>query len=185
MKKIIIIAGPSGAGKTTISNYLQGKYNIPRVLTHTTRPPRAGEQNGKEYYFETDSSFSKLHLFEKVEYGHYQYGSSQESLQKAWSQHDLVSIILETQGVNSYFHKLPIDNICFIYITISDHSKLMQRLIGRGDAPIEITKRINSSEFKRDLQLHGVLKKYAHIVVNDNWQDTKGTIAKLIDQIQH
>ena len=42
LKKIILIAGPSGAGKTTISDYLYEKYDIPRVLTHTTRPMRVG-----------------------------------------------------------------------------------------------------------------------------------------------
>ncbi len=38
LQRIIIIAGPSGVGKTTVSKYLTEKYNIPRVVTHTTRP---------------------------------------------------------------------------------------------------------------------------------------------------
>ena len=42
-KKIILIAGPSGAGKTTISEYLTDRYQIPRVITHTTRPKRPGK----------------------------------------------------------------------------------------------------------------------------------------------
>lgn len=62
-KKIILIAGPSGAGKTTISEYLTDRYQIPRVITHTTRPKRSGE-SGSAYYFEDDDSFAQLHFFE-------------------------------------------------------------------------------------------------------------------------
>ena len=58
-KKIILIAGPSGAGKTTISEYLTDRYQIPRVITHTTRPKRPGE-SGSAYYFEDDDSFARL-----------------------------------------------------------------------------------------------------------------------------
>ena len=94
MQRIIIIAGPSGVGKTTVSKYLTEKYNIPRVVTHTTRPIRQGEIPGKSYYFETDESFKKLHFFEHVKYGEYQYGSSKEALEKAWAKNDLVSLIV-------------------------------------------------------------------------------------------
>ena len=56
LQRIIIIAGPSGVGKTTVSKYLTEKYHIPRVVTHTTRPIRKGEIPGKSYYFENDKS---------------------------------------------------------------------------------------------------------------------------------
>ena len=92
LQRIIIIAGPSGVGKTTISKYLTEKYNIPRVVTHTTRPIRKGEIPGKSYYFENDESFKKLHFFEHVKYGEYQYGSSKEALEKA----DLVLFLLNS-----------------------------------------------------------------------------------------
>ena len=45
-KKIIVITGASGTGKTTISKYLQDTYHIPSVITHTTRLPRVGEKDG-------------------------------------------------------------------------------------------------------------------------------------------
>ncbi len=44
--KLIVITGATGTGKTTVSAYLRDNYRIHRVMTHTTRPPRTGEQTG-------------------------------------------------------------------------------------------------------------------------------------------
>ena len=178
MQRIIIIAGPSGVGKTTVSKYLTEKYNIPRVVTHTTRPMREGEVPGKSYYFETDESFKKLHFFEHVKYGEYQYGSSKEALDKALTKNDLVSLIIETDGVKSYLEKLG-QQVYFIYLTVSDFSVLKKRLLGRGDKVSEIDKRLNSYEFKRDLHLSDELAKKAHVLNNDNWEE----VAKELDTI--
>ena len=68
MKKLIILCGASGTGKTTIQNYLLKQYGIPRVLTHTTRAKRKGEKDGVDYYFETPVSFAPKHYFESVTY---------------------------------------------------------------------------------------------------------------------
>lgn len=184
LKKLIIIAGPSGAGKTTISNYLEKKYQIPRVLTHTTRAIRPGESK-EDYYFETEESFAELHLFESVKYGSYQYGSSREGLEKAWEINDIVSLIVDTAGVKAYVEKLQPNQFYFIYIKVSDLSTLEERLVERGDEPIEILKRINSREFKRDLQLSEELKKYAHILVNDNLGETERKIDKLVNKLRN
>lgn len=57
MKKIIVLTGTSGVGKTTISHYLAAAYHISAIITHTTRPPRSQEKNGVDYYFETAAIF--------------------------------------------------------------------------------------------------------------------------------
>lgn len=181
MKRIIIIAGPSGVGKTTISKYLQENYNIPRVVTHTTRPKRQGEVEGKSYYFETDESFSKLHFFEHVKYGHYQYGSSKESLESAWKDHDIVSLIVETDGVKSYLKELG-DQVYFVYLEVDSYDTLVERLKERGDDSEEIKKRLSSKEFKRDLHLRPELLKEAHILKNNNWEDTKRALDQIVEQ---
>lgn len=46
MKKIIVLTGTSGVGKTTISHYLAAAYHISAIITHTTRPPRSQEKMG-------------------------------------------------------------------------------------------------------------------------------------------
>lgn len=183
MHKLIIIAGPSGAGKTTISDYLQRTYGIARVITHTTRPPRPGEKEGISYYFETPASFRRLHFIEHVRYGSYQYGSSREALQKAWTKSPIVSLIVETAGARSYLRQLPGETI-FLFVTVSDLKVLAQRLRKRGDQAAEIKKRLMSPEFKRDLVLSPGLAKQAITIVNDDWGQTKYQLDALMKRLK-
>lgn len=182
MKKLIIIAGPSGVGKTTISRYLTQKYNIPRVITHTTRPLRSGEQDGVDYYFESADSFRQLHFFEHVKYGSYQYGSSRESLQKSFEKSDIVSLIVETAGVRTYLQELPAEAV-FVYLTVSEPAELAQRLEERGDTKSQIEKRLHSPEFKRDLALDDDLLQRAHIIKNDSLDAAKAAVDQLIESL--
>lgn len=183
MQRIIIIAGPSGVGKTTVSKYLNEKYGIPRVVTHTTRPMRHGEVANESYYFEDERSFEKLHFFEHVKYGNYQYGSSKEALNAAWHKNDIVSLIVETDGVRTYLDELK-DQVYFIYLTVNDLNTLKQRLINRGDDPEEIKKRLDSKEFKRDLSLNSELKAKAHFLHNDDWIETKNQLDIIVKELK-
>ena len=72
--------------QTEVASESTSAHNFPSEKHHTTRPVRQGEIPGKSYYFETDESFKKLHFFEHVKYGEYQYGSSKEALEKAWAE---------------------------------------------------------------------------------------------------
>lgn len=53
-KKIIAIVGPSGSGKSTLVQYLEEEVGIPQLVSHTTRPMRNGEVQGREHWFDTD-----------------------------------------------------------------------------------------------------------------------------------
>lgn len=183
MKRIIIIAGPSGAGKTTVTHYLKDKFNIPRVITHTTRPMRKGEVKDESYYFENDESFAKLHFFEKVKYDKNQYGSSHEALMRAWKKNDIVSLIVETKGAESYIDQLG-DQVYFIYLTVSNLDILRKRLLERGDSEAEVEKRMHSKEFLRDLTIPADLKPYAHVLINDDWDETKQKLKKIVTELQ-
>lgn len=63
MQRVIVITGATGTGKTTVSQYLRDRYQVPRIITHTTRPKRPGERDRVDYYFETKESFSHNHFF--------------------------------------------------------------------------------------------------------------------------
>ena len=57
---MIILSSPSGAGKTTLVNLLSKKENYAVSVSHTTRNPRPGEVNNKDYYFVNDNEFQRL-----------------------------------------------------------------------------------------------------------------------------
>ena len=179
MQKLILIAGPSGAGKTTISEYLANTFAIPRVLTHTTRPMRPGESSKESYHFESEASFKKLHFFEHVKYGSYQYGSSKEALDQAWQDHDLVSLIVDIKGAQSYLAKLE-KQVYFLYVTASSKKMLAERLIKRGDDPNKIKERLTGNELN---VLPPTLQKYAHILVNDDWNQTKRQLDNIVKEL--
>lgn len=179
MKRIILIAGPSGAGKSTISEYLTKDYGIKRVITHTTRPKRSGEVDGRDYYFETDASFKKLHFFEHVKYGQYQYGSSKEALNNAWKKHELVSLIVDINGVRSYERALS-DKIFFLYVTTSSIKTLRQRLLDRGDDLQMIENRMSKEQLNT---LPADLKEKANVLINDSWPETVKELDKIVTNL--
>ncbi|MDF7671912.1 AAA family ATPase [Lactobacillus sp. ESL0701] len=179
MRKLILIAGPSGAGKTTISEYLTKEFGIPRVVTHTTRPKRPGEKQHQAYHFEDDTSFSKLHFFEHVRYGSYQYGSSKEALDFAWQKNNLVSLIVDIQGAESYLKQLK-QQVYFLYVTTSSKQELEKRLFARGDDPVKIQERMSGDELN---QLPDELASSAHVLVNDDWSTTKKLLKEIITSL--
>lgn len=181
MKKIIVITGASGVGKTTVSHYLTQAYQIPSVVTHTTRPQRAHEQNGVDYYFETPQSFLLNDYLEQVTYAHHQYGSSRQGLQRAFAKAEIVSIVLDTKGALTYLKAYP-QQVVIWFIT-ADSQVLRQRLLQRGDQTAAIHERLTSQEFARDLRVPKDLKAAALVLVNDSWPQLKQTIDQLITKM--
>ncbi|MCO0832656.1 50S ribosome-binding GTPase [Fructobacillus sp. W13] len=182
-KRVIVIMGAAGVGKTSICSYIGKKFGIPQVITHTTRAMREGEVDGKDYYFETPSSFKEKHFLESVTYAGNSYGSSIEGLNRAWEQSDLVVTVLDTKGGITYKEELG-DQAWLWYVTISDQGKLVERLHQRGDGDEAVEKRISSPEFKRDLALPAVLKGKAEVLVNDDWESLKLQVDGLINDYE-
>ena len=176
-KKIIVITGASGTGKTTISKYLKNTYRIPSVITHTTRLPRDGEKNGIDYYFETEDSFFKNHYLENVEYSGHWYGSSEESLNKTWEKYNTASIVVDTQGAISYKERYG-ENAIVIFLEV-DYDTVAKRLKLRGDDHKRLISRINSDEFLRDLRIPKELEGKSYKIINNDIEITK----KRVDQI--
>lgn len=180
-QRLFVITGATGTGKTTVSRYLTRQYQIPRVITHTTRPPRANEIDGVDYYFETNASFFKKHYIEYVKYADYYYGSSYEALQAAWTMCHFASIVLDTKGAITYVQTLG-GLVIPLFLTVKHAAALTTRLVKRGDQRQMIQQRLSSREYKRDLQLPAALSGKAQIVVNDKWSQTQQQVDQIIRQ---
>ena len=178
MKKLIILCGASGTGKTTIQNYLLKQYGIPRVLTHTTRAKRKEEKDGVDYYFETPASFAQKHYFESVTYDGKQYGSSREGLERAWQKNAIVSLVVDTAGAVEYVKRLG-KQVNVWHIEVSDKEALKERLLARGDDAQAVKQRINSFESQRDLPIPAEIQNHPQVIVNDCLAKT----TQLIDQL--
>ncbi|APS41176.1 Guanylate kinase [Weissella jogaejeotgali] len=180
-RKVFVLTGNTGTGKTTVANYLNEFYEMPKVITHTTRPPREGEIDQIDYYFETEQSFENNHYLESVAYANYRYGSSYEGLERAWEKSPLISIVLDTAGAKTYSEKLG-DAAVVIFLTVTKTDELLGRLSKRGDNLEETRRRMASEEYKRDVQLPKPLQGIAHVVVNDDWLSTKEKIDNIVKQ---
>ncbi|CAH1856609.1 guanylate kinase [Convivina praedatoris] len=178
-KKVIVITGPTGVGKTTVAKYLEQQWHMARVITHTTRTPRAHETDGRDYYFETSTSFNRNHYLESVVYAGAQYGSSLEGLDCAWQKSEVVTIVLDTAGAITYAQELA-DKVIILYISVSDSNVLRQRLAKRGDHPEQQQHRLQSAEYLRDLALPPELVGRATLINNDNWHTTKKILQEFL-----
>lgn len=143
---MIVLVGKTCSGKDTLKNILTKKYGFKSVVTVTSRPPRAGEIDGKDYYFVTKDQFLKLiNMGIFAEYTSYNVANGDTwyygSLQKDYSENSL--IILNPSGLQQIKEK-GIQHKSF-YIYASDEV-IKKRANLRGDDKKELSRRIKADE---------------------------------------
>ena len=180
--KVIVLCGAPGSGKTTVRKYLTENFAIEPVLTHTTRPKRKGEHDGIDYWFETRETFFENHYLEYVEYDGNLYGSSYESLERAWQKAPVATIVLDTKGAETYLERIP-EKTEVVYLCVTDEKVQRERMEQRGDGADKIRRRLASQEAKRDRKLHERLVKHVHVIENDDWEETKVKIQTLLQML--
>ncbi|MCX8032967.1 MAG: guanylate kinase [Thermoleophilia bacterium] len=117
--RLIVISGPSGAGKGTLIRYALPKLEGPILsVSATTRPPRAGEQDGRDYYFLSEDDFrswvAQGRFLEWAEYAGYLYGTPKEPVQRALdSGHDVI-LEIELKGADEILRQCPGAVVVFI-----------------------------------------------------------------------
>ena len=171
MNNIIVISGPSGCGKSTLINHLMEQHrDILFSTSHTTRPIRNNEIDGKDYYFISKEQF--LQMIDKdafVEwaqvYQGYYYGTSYREIEaKSRGGKNLV-LNLDVQGAKNLKKKYP--DALFIFVVPPSLEELQQRLKERENKmDAHILERL---EVAREEIAHYHL--YDYIVVNDNLQE--------------
>lgn len=136
-----MLVGPSGAGKTS----LQAALGLPRLVTCTTREPRVGEQDGRDYHFLSASDFAtqvRAGLFlETVTYHGHRYGTRREDVIAALARDDHVSVV-EAQGA-TWLHEVLPSYVRRVGVWAEPLS-IAKRLRARGDDPAHIAQRLTT-----------------------------------------
>lgn len=160
-KKIIILQGGSGSGKTETVRFLESK-GIPKIITHTTRKPKAGEVDKKDYYFVTGDEFKDIDMVESAEYSGNIYGTSRWELETKLQKYDTVCTVMESQGALRFKDEYP-DSTIIIFYPISKEN-MRTNLSKRGDSEELIAERLATAEkIQENSQC-----PYADYVINSN-----------------
>lgn len=138
---IVVISGPSGAGKTVLSNKLKTE-NFSEILSVTTRSPRNGEKQGVHYDFITPEKFEELsnknELIEKVEVNGNKYGITADEVLKVSAMKKPIVVVAEPNGVEQIKKYCEEKNWnCLTVFINSPINVLMKRLLSRYDSEIE------------------------------------------------
>ena len=191
----LILAGPAGSGKTTLCDRLVDENDhLERVVTCTTRAPRAGEIDKVDYYFLSDEQFdAKVESGEFLEWAHvhnYRYGTLKSTIEaKLENDVDLVMNI-DVQGVafvQEAARNKPMigQRLVTVFIMPASFDELNERLRGRGeDDKAEISRRIESAkkEVKQwrsfDYLLLSKSKAEDFSAITSIWQAEKRRVAR-------
>lgn len=139
MKKLVLLIGPTCSGKSTLEKELN-KRGVPSVVSYTTRAPRTGEINGRDYYFLEREAVSQLdaagQIVQRVEFSGNLYGSTLESINKAFSTSDIAVIVVEPTGLGQfleYASETGRFEVVSVYVN-GPLSRLVARLVDRYDS---------------------------------------------------
>lgn len=177
--KLVVVSGFSGAGKGTTMKALVAKYDDYALsVSATSRNPRPGEEDGREYFFKTREEFeAMIQKGELVEYAQYvgnYYGTPKAYVEEQLALGRNVLLEIEIQGALKIKDKFP--DAVLIFITTKDAATLIQRLTDRGTED-EATIRKRMARAAEEAK--GV-EAYDYIVVNDVLDDCVETIDKII-----
>lgn len=178
---IAVISGFSGAGKGTVVEQLVKKYNYAISVSATTRKPRSGEVEGKNYFFKTKEEFEKMiekeELIEYAQYVEHYYGTPKEYVMEQIRNGKDVLLEIEMQGALKVKEKFP--EVSLIFITPPSADELHKRLVKRGTESEEvIAKRI-----ARAKEECAYMPEYDYIMVNDDLEQCVEQMHQLLQSI--
>lgn len=179
---LIIISGPSGVGKGTLCDKVLSKYpDIAKSVSITTRQPRKGEINGRDYYFVTKEQYDEIKnrdgFLETFSiYGNY-YGTPSDFVTQKLDSGVNVLLEIDVQGALTVKNKMPEAKLIFIAPPSIEHLK--SRLSKRNtEDETSYNIRINAAQAELDNK-----EKYDYIVVNDDLETAANKICGIIDNI--
>lgn len=167
--KIIIIAAPSGAGKTSITRYLLNKFpdQLAFSISAATRQPRGQEKDGKDYYFISPEEFRQkikedaFIEWEMVYEGKY-YGTLKSEINEIWSAGKVPVLDIDIKGAINVQKQYPTESVS-LFIEPPSVAELRKRLEFRGtETPESIEARISKATYELSFK-----ENFDHIILND------------------
>ena len=178
---LIVLCGPSGVGKSTISRRLERQLNVRYTVSATTRPKQPGDENGKTYdHIDHKEFFRRLDNDEYLEYAHVYgdyYATPKHPALDELEQGRDVLLEIDFQGAMQVRHHYP--DALLIFILPPDEPTLLKRLNDRGrDSAEDINKRFRAA--KREIHMAKGARAFDTMVVNDDLNEAVEDIAKII-----
>ena len=179
MAKVFVITGPSGVGKgTLIEKLLEAVSELELSVSATTRNPRPGETDGREYHFLSPEDFERrveaADFLEHAGYSGNRYGTLRSEVERRLDAGRSVVLEIELQGARQVRAAMP--EAVQIFIAPPDAEALRDRLEGRGtDSAEAIARRLRTAETEL-----GAQGEFPHVVVNDEVQKAASELEKLV-----
>jgi guanylate kinase len=179
--KLIVFSAPSGAGKSSlIKNIIEKSTgDIELSISATTRPPRDGEEHGRDYFFISDEEFNELRrsdsFIEHANVHGYQYGTLKSFVDEKIQNGISIILDIDVQGFNLI--RNAIEHNLSIFIIPPSIKELRKRLTSRGlDSSDVIEKRLSNA--KTELKY---AEQYDYIVLNDLFENTLSELVSIIN----
>lgn len=172
---LLVISGFSGAGKgTVVKRLLEQHKDYALSISATTRSPREGEQNGREYFFKSREEFKRMiensELIEYAKYVDNYYGTPKAYVEEQLKQGNNVILEIEIQGAINIKSIFP--EAVLLFIMPPSAKELERRLVGRGT---EDEATIKARLLRAGEEAQGV-ENYNYIVINDDVDECVETI---------
>ena len=171
--RIVIVSGPSGSGKTTLHKMLLAspklKDRLVKSISATTRLPRAGERDGKDYIFLTPNQFlshrRQGYFLEWQKVFNQYYGTPNRCVQQLLRQGKNVLLCIDVKGARVAWRKHP--RALKIFIKVPSLAILKKRLLARGtEDPSDLALRLATA--RKEMQ---EARHYDHVIVNDRLRE--------------
>jgi guanylate kinase len=181
--KVFVITGPSGVGKGTLIERILGQ--IPELelsISATTRSPRPGEVDGRDYHFLNPAEFEHRvredDFLEHATYSGNRYGTLREEVDRRLAEGGSVVLEIEVQGARQVRDAMP--EAVQIFVAPPGPEVLRERLEGRGtDSAEAIEERLRTAETELEAR-----DEFPHVVVNDDLQKAASELEGLVrDQL--
>lgn len=174
--RLVVISGFSGAGKGTVSRALVKKYGYSLSVSMTTRAPREGEVEGKDYFFKEEEDFLRLidynGFIEYARYVDHYYGTPRKFVEDRLEAGRTVILEIEVQGALKIKQQYP--DAILLFITAPSAEILKKRLTGRGTEPPEIV----DKRMRKAMEEAETISYYDFLVCNE-----EGRLEECMEQI--